>query len=91
MAHPFRIRGGTTDYETTSNEKGHFRYKLGRGNSWSNPVLIADQFIPDPDRPPEIDDVSGARDDSHIGNLRRVSKSLNRGSHKTARGSVWNG
>ena len=76
--YPFTIRKKSNHRVVSEyiESNGYFRLSLNR-NKYLKHVLIAKQFLENPDNLPEVDHINRDRSDYHLSNLRYVSHSTN--------------
>ena len=87
--YPFTIRRKKDGYVISEwINNGYVRVKLN-GDSYYKHVLIAKQFIPNPNNLPEVDHYNKFRDDYHLVNLRWVSRSTNERNKSSNNGIVY--
>ena len=76
--YPYTIRKKSNHYEIKESDRGngYICVHLNR-KTYQKHVLIANQFIPNPDNLPCVDHISHDRTDYHLSNLRWCSQSMN--------------
>ena len=88
--YPYTIRKKSNHYEIKESDRGngYICVHLNR-KTYQKHVLIANQFIPNPDNLPCVDHISHDRTDYHLSNLRWVSPSENNRNKSSFRGTNY--
>ena len=83
--YPIRKRSNQRVIREYDNGNGYIRCEMS-GRQYYKHVIVATQFIPNPDNLPEIDHINHDRSDYHILNLRWVSRSINHLNRRSTKG-----
>ncbi len=83
-----RKKGSTEKVKEYVETNGYLRLSLN-GRKYYKHVIVAKQFIPNPDNLPEVDHLNNDRGDYHIENLRFVSHSDNLKNRLSSRGVIY--